>query len=67
MILFPIIGGILIIFGVLLVFSPGAFLKVERRADRVYVIDQKVLKHRYLFGVLLILSASFMIYVYFSS
>ncbi|MEE9166605.1 MAG: hypothetical protein V3U24_03965 [Candidatus Neomarinimicrobiota bacterium] len=65
MILFPIIGSLLILFGVLLMASPRIILGIERTADRIYVVDQKILRHRYVFGVLLVLSALYMIYVYF--
>lgn len=65
MIIFPIIGGILVIFGILLMASPNTILKIERKADRVYVLDHRILKNRYVFGALLILSASYMIYVSF--
>ena len=66
MIVFPILGGILVIFGLLLIISPNAFFKIERKADRIYVLDHKILKHRYFFGLLLILSASYLMYVYFT-
>ncbi len=61
-----ILGIVLILFALLLFFSPGTILKVEQYASRIYTIDEKIFKHRYIFGVLLILAAIFMIYTYFT-
>lgn len=61
-----IVGIVLILFALLLFFSPGTILKVERYASRIYTIDEKIFKHRYVFGILLLFAAAFMIYTFFT-
>ena len=67
MITFLILGIALMIFALLLIISPGTVVKIERQASRVYVTNPKILKYRFVVGVFLILSASYMIYIYFAS
>ena len=61
MIAFPILGGILIIFGIMFIILPAQLLKLTSAANTIIPVDQQLFKHRYLVGVLMLI-ASFLLY-----
>lgn len=61
MIAFPILGGVLIIFGFMFIVLPDQLLKLTSAANTIIPVDQQLFKHRYLIGVLMLI-ASFLLY-----
>jgi hypothetical protein len=50
----------------LLIISPNTILEIEREANRVIITDPFFIKYRYPLGVILLIGAFYMFYVYFS-
>ena len=63
MIAFPILGGFLILFGLLFLFLPSQLLKITGDANTIFPVDQQIFKHRFLVGILMILSSLLLYYV----
>ena len=63
MIAFPILGGFLILFGLLFLFLPSQLLKITGAANTIFPVDQQIFKHRFLVGILMILSSLLLYYV----
>ena len=63
MIAFPILGGFLILFGLLFLFLPSQLLKITGVANTIFPVDQQIFKHRFLVGILMILSSLLLYYV----
>ena len=61
MIAFPILGGVLILFGIMFILLPAQLLKLTSAANTIIPVDQQLFKHRYLVGVLMLI-ASFLLY-----
>jgi len=61
LIAFPILGGVLIIFGFMFIVLPDQLLKLTSAANTIIPVDQQLFKHRYLIGVLMLI-ASFLLY-----
>jgi len=66
MIFILVVAIIAAIFGLLLIISPNTILEIEREANRVIITDPLFIKYRYPLGVILIIGAVYMFYVYFS-
>ncbi len=66
MIFILIIGMIAAVFGILLIVSPDTILKMERKANQLVMTDPFFMKYRVPLGILLIVGAAYMIYVYIS-
>ncbi len=64
MILILIIGIVSLIFGALLLVSPGTVLKMERQANRLVMTDPFFMKYRIPLGCGLLVAAAYMIYTY---
>ncbi len=64
MILILIIGIVSLIFGALLLVSPGTVLKMERQANRLVMTDPFFMKYRIPLGCALLVAAAYMIYTY---
>ena len=61
MIAFPILGSVLILFGIMFIILPKQLLKLTSAANTIIPVDQQLFKHRYLVGVLMLI-ASFLLY-----
>ena len=66
MIFILIVAIIAAIFGLLLIISPNTILEIEREANRVIITDPFFIKYRYPLGIILLIGAFYMFYVYFS-
>ena len=64
MIIIFVIGIISAIFGVLLIFAPDLILKVEEKANILYMTDTTFLKNRIPIGVTLLIASGFLSYTY---
>ena len=64
MVIIFVIGIISAIFGVLLIFAPDLILKVEEKANILYMTDTTFLKNRIPIGVTLLIASSFLSYTY---
>ena len=62
MIAFPILGGILIVFGFMFIVLPRQLLKLTSAANTIIPVDQKIFKHRYLVGILMLVSSILLYY-----
>ncbi len=62
MIAFPILGGILIFFGFMFIVLPGQLLKLTSAANTIIPVDQKIFKHRYLVGILMLVASILLYY-----
>ena len=62
MIAFPILGGILIVFGFMFIVLPGQLLKLTSAANTIIPVDQKIFKHRYLVGILMLVASILLYY-----
>ena len=58
------IGILSLVFGILLIISPGTILKLERKANQVYMTDSFFLTYRVPIGAMLLVAAVFMLYTY---
>ncbi len=63
MIAFPILGGILIVFGFMFIVLPRQLLKLTSVANTIIPVDQKIFKHRYLVGILMLIASVLMYYI----
>ena len=63
MIAFPILGGILIVFGFMFILLPRQLLKLTSVANTIIPVDQKIFKHRYLVGILMFIASVLMYYI----
>ena len=63
MIAFPILGGVLIIFGFMFIVLPGQLLKLTSAANTIIPVDQQIFKHRYLIGVLMLIASILLYYI----
>ncbi len=54
------------LFGILLIIAPKVVIRIERLTDHIVETDPKILTRRFLWGVLLILAGTHMIYVWLS-
>ncbi|MCH7818254.1 MAG: hypothetical protein IIB40_01720 [Candidatus Marinimicrobia bacterium] len=63
MIAFPILGGILIVFGFMFILLPRQLLKLTSVANTIIPVDQKIFKHRYLVGILMLIASVLMYYI----
>lgn len=63
MIAFPILGGLLIVFGFMFIVLPDQLLKLTSAANTIIPVDQKLFKHRYLVGVLMLVAAILLYYI----
>ena len=63
MISFPIIGGLLIVFGFMFIVLPGQLLKLTSAANTIIPVDQKLFKHRFLVGILMLVSSVLLYYI----
>jgi len=61
LIAFPILGGVLILFGLMFILLPSQLLKLTSAANTIIPVDQQLFKHRYLVGILMLI-ASFLLY-----
>ncbi len=59
-----IIGVISSIFGALLILMPDLVLKVERRANRLYMTDAAIMNNRIPLGFFMLLASAFLLYTY---
>ena len=66
MIFILVVAIIAAIFGSLLIISPSTILEIERQANRVIITDPFFIKYRYPLGIILLIGALYMFYVYFS-
>ena len=66
MIFILIVAIIAAIFGLLLIISPNTILEIEREANRVIITDPFFIKYRHPLGIILLIGALYMFYVYFS-
>lgn len=62
MIAFPILGGILIVFGFMFIVLPRQLLKLTSAANTIIPVDQKIFKHRYLVGILMLVASILLYY-----
>ena len=62
MIAFPILGGILIVFGFMFIVLPSQLLKLTSAANTIIPVDQKILRHRYLVGILMLVASILLYY-----
>ena len=60
---FWVLGVIALIFSVMLLLTPKTIFSLERAANRVYMTDPTFMKYRVPFGIFLLVSGVFMIYV----
>ncbi len=63
MIAFPILGGFLILFGLLFLFLPSLLLKLTGAANTIIPVDQKIFKHRFLVGTIMIIASLLLYYI----
>ena len=63
MIAFPILGSILIVFGFMFIVLPGPLLKLTSAANTIIPVDQKIFKHRYLVGILMLVASILLYYI----
>ena len=63
MIAFPILGGVLIIFGIMFIVLPRQLLKLTSAANTIIPVDQQIFKHRYLVGILMLLASVLLYYM----
>ena len=63
MIAFPILGGFLILFGLLFLFLPSLLLKLTGAANTIIPVDQKIFKHRFLVGIIMIIASLLLYYI----
>jgi len=63
MVAFPILGGILVLFGLMFLFFPSKLLKLTSAANMVFPVDQHIFKHRYLVGILMVIASLVMYYI----
>ncbi len=63
MITFPILGGVLIVFGIMFLSLPSQLLKLTSVANTIFPVDQQIFKHRYLVGVLMLIGSILLYYV----
>lgn len=63
-----LLGAVALIFGILLVVSPNALVRMSEGLNKMVTrVDEKVIKYRIGFGVVLIISAVFLFaYAYLS-
>jgi hypothetical protein len=66
MIFILVVGIIATIFGLLLIISPSTILEIERKANQVIITDPYFMKYRNPLGIVLLIGALYMFYVYFS-
>ena len=64
MIIIFVIGIISAVFGVLLIFAPNLILKVEEKANILYMTDTTFLKNRIPIGITLLVASGFLSYTY---
>ena len=64
MIIIFVIGIISAVFGVLLIFAPDLILKVEEKANILYMTDTTFLKNRIPIGITLLIASGFLSYTY---
>ena len=64
MIVILCIGMLSAVFGLLLIFAPTVVLKAERKANRLYMTDAAIIKHRIPLGISMLLAATFLAYSY---
>lgn len=57
-----IIGIVALIFSVMMLLTPKTIFSIEKRVNKIYVTDPTFMKYRLLFGSVLLISGSFMIY-----
>lgn len=63
-VIITIIAVMVIIFGILLIFSPTTLIGLAERLNRIiFVLDVTILKRRWLWGVLFFLAGAYMLYV----
>ena len=60
------IGIVSSIFGVLMIFSPGLILKLERSANHLYMTDAKLMRNRIPLGIFMLLASAIFVYSYYS-
>ena len=58
------IGLISAVFGILLIFAPSIVLKAERQANRLFMTDTALIKHRIPIGIGMIFASGFLGYTY---
>jgi len=63
LIAFPILGGVLIIFGIMFILLPDQLLKLTSVANTIIPVDQQIFKHRYLVGVLMLIASVLLYYI----
>ena len=63
MIAFPILGGVLIIFGIMFILLPDQLLKLTSAANTIIPVDQQIFKHRYLVGALMLIASVLLYYI----
>ena len=63
MIAFPILGGVLIIFGIMFIILPAQLLKITSAANTIIPVDQQIFRHRYLVGVLMLIASILLYYI----
>ena len=64
MIVILCIGLLSAVFGLLLIFAPTVVLKAERKANKLYMTDAAIIKHRIPLGISMLLAATFLAYSY---
>ena len=64
MIFILVVGIVSLVFGILLIISPDTILKLERKANQVYMTDSFFLTYRVPIGAMLLVAAVFMLYTY---
>ena len=60
------IGIVSSIFGVLMIFSPGLILKLERSANHLYMTDAKLMSNRIPLGIFMLIASAIFVYSYYS-
>ena len=60
------IGIVSSIFGVLMIFSPGLILKLERSANHLYMTDAKLMRNRIPLGIFMLIASAIFVYSYYS-
>ena len=60
-------GIITLLFGFLLVFYPNIVLRTQNRANKLFLTDSFVIKHRVTVGILSSLASLFLMYIFFAS
>ena len=63
MIAFPILGGVLIAFGIMFLALPSQLLKLTSAANTIIPVDKQIFKHRYLVGVLMLIASILLYYI----